>query len=98
MTTYYRWHGERGRPSPGPWAVRPCLEQLEPRDLLMYTITDLGTLGGMNSHAHDINHRGQVVRSAQLTCSCATHPFLWVGGYCTTSASSVRSRRTMLLQ
>src|SRR5439155_18612513 len=39
-------------------------------------MTDLGTLGGLNSVAYGINHLGQVVGSAE-TAAGETHAFLW---------------------
>lgn len=44
-----------------------------------YAITDLGTLGGAESGATDINNRGRVVGQA-LTAEGETHAFLWQTG------------------
>jgi probable HAF family extracellular repeat protein len=43
-------------------------------------IQDLGTLGGSNSAAIDINASGQVIGSSQLAGDAATHFFLWSSG------------------
>ncbi len=51
------------------------LEQLEARELLSYSITDLGSLGGKITSATDLNERGQVVGESQT--GTTTHAFLW---------------------
>ena len=43
-------------------------------------IQDLGTLGGTNSRAIDINGSGQVIGSSQIAGDAATHFFLWSSG------------------
>jgi len=43
-------------------------------------IQDLGTLGGTNSLAIDINASGQVIGSSQIAGDAATHFFLWSSG------------------
>lgn len=47
----------------------------------MYTVTDLGTLGGNNSQALAINASGQIVGSSTITLgSSFQHSFLHTGG------------------
>jgi probable HAF family extracellular repeat protein len=43
-------------------------------------MVDIGTLGGQNSSAHDINDSGQIVGYAKTTGNTATHAFLYSGG------------------
>jgi probable HAF family extracellular repeat protein len=46
------------------------------------TLTDLGTLGGSNSHAHGMSAAGQVVGDAD-TAGGATHAFIYTSGVMT---------------
>lgn len=50
---------------------------------LRFTVTDLGTLGGMNSQANAINNRGQVVGNSTLAGEAITRAFLWEDGVMT---------------
>jgi probable HAF family extracellular repeat protein len=50
---------------------------------LRFTVTDLGTLGGMNSQATAINNRGQVVGYSTLAGEAITRAFLWEDGVMT---------------
>ena len=43
----------------------------------IYSITDLGTLGGRQSMAYGINDSGQVVGDSWLPGESADHAFLW---------------------
>jgi probable HAF family extracellular repeat protein len=53
-------------------------------------IQDLGTLGGTNSTAIDINASGQVIGSSQIAGDAATHFFLW------SSATGMQDLNTLL--
>lgn len=44
------------------------------------TVIDLGTLGGANSRAFDINASGIIVGSSELATGLDTHAASWVGG------------------
>jgi|GEM_PF-4799287 len=59
-------------------SARPALERLENRRLLsvVYSVVDLGTLGGTSSMALAINNAGQIVGQAD-TSSGASHPFFY---------------------
>jgi probable HAF family extracellular repeat protein len=46
----------------------------------MYTVTDLGTLGGTSSEAFGINNLGEVVGDANLPGDGVAHAFLYSGG------------------
>ncbi|MFO0954048.1 MAG: Calx-beta domain-containing protein [Isosphaeraceae bacterium] len=58
------------------------LESLEDRSVPSYLVTDLGTLGGNYSSAHDINASAQVVGSS-LTARTTVRGFLWQNGVMT---------------
>ena len=62
-----------------PW-VSPNTENAVPQTpqhpAILYSITDLGTLGGNESHAYSINNVGQVVGSS-LTEDGKKHAFIW---------------------
>jgi probable HAF family extracellular repeat protein len=56
-----------------------ALEALEIRDLLSYTVTDLGTLGGRFSEATGINNAGQVTGESRLHDG-SLHAFIYSDG------------------
>ena len=49
------------------------------RAAVLYSVTDLGTLGGTLSGANGINDAGQIVGSSMTTGDAAYHPFLYSG-------------------
>ena len=56
-----------------------------PADCQLFTATDLGTFGGLRSHASDINAQGQVVGWSSLPGTSSlpngeTHAFIWEAG------------------
>jgi probable HAF family extracellular repeat protein len=73
-----RRRSTRRRPS----ASRLCLEPLEDRCLLAYSVIDLGSLGDGPSQASDINTSGQVVGWSQPSDGIV-HGFLWQNGVMT---------------
>ena len=76
MHTLHQHHRSRWR--------RPLrLETMEDRSVpAAYTLTDLGTLGGLSAHASDINEAGQVVGSS-VNAAGQQHAFLWDDGVMT---------------
>jgi probable HAF family extracellular repeat protein len=48
-----------------------------------YTVTDLGTLGGMRSFAGGLNNKGLVEGSSRIAGNTAVHAFLWREGLMT---------------
>ena len=57
--------------------IPPVRSHAEP-PVLTYTVTDLGTLGGVTSKAYGINNCGNV-SGESLTPSGSFHPFFWNG-------------------
>ncbi len=55
-------------------------EQQQNNQLPRYTVTDLGTLGGMFSFAQGVNNKGWVDGAATLPGDNNQHEFLWVDG------------------
>jgi probable HAF family extracellular repeat protein len=65
------------------FALPLCLALLSVQALTAqkYTVTDLGTLGGIQSVGIDINQSGDVTGSSGLTCQgCYSHAFLYRNG------------------
>ena len=60
--------------------VRLRLENLEDRCLLAYTITELGSFGGLYTYAYGLNNLGQVVGQSQIAPYGYTHAFLSQNG------------------
>jgi len=60
-----------------------CLGAVKKSHGLVYTITDLGTLGGSYSYGLGINSSGQVVGSSALIGDTAEHAFFYSGGVMT---------------
>ena len=58
----------------------PCMEPLEDRRLLSYTITNLGSLGGTASVPVEVNNRGEVVGYSLTANNAAAHAFLYSHG------------------
>lgn len=52
----------------------------------VYTVTDLGTLGGSSSYAYGINARGQVVGCSDTTGDATGHAFLYSSSAMTTTS------------
>ncbi len=58
----------------------PCLEPLEGRRLLSYTIINLGSLGGTVSVPQSVNNQGEVVGYSYTANNSAAHAFLYNHG------------------
>ena len=60
------------------WCRRLVLEPLESRDLLSYTVVDLGTLPRLpGSYAYGINQAGEVVGTSQNAAPFLSQAFVW---------------------
>jgi probable HAF family extracellular repeat protein len=60
--------------------MKPCMESLEDRQLLSYTITNLGSLGGTASVPVEVNNHGEVVGYSFTANNAAAHAFLYSHG------------------
>jgi probable HAF family extracellular repeat protein len=58
----------------------PCVEPLEDRRLLSYTVINLGSLGGTVSVPADVNNHGGVVGYSYTANDAAAHAFLYGHG------------------
>ena len=58
----------------------PCMEPLEDRRLLSYTIINLGSLGGTISVPVQVNTHGEVVGYSDTANNAAAHAFLYSHG------------------
>jgi len=58
----------------------PCVETLEVRRLLSYTVTELGSLGGVAGVPLEVNNRGAVVGFSFIANNAAAHAFLFKHG------------------
>jgi probable HAF family extracellular repeat protein len=78
--------GPRNEPNCGRVAFKKwpgsstCVEPLEARRLLSYTITNLGSLGGTVSVPAEVNNLGEVVGYSATVNNAATHAFLYSHG------------------
>lgn len=57
-----------------------CSCQNKEKEVALYSITDLGTLGGPQSEAYGINNSSQIVGNSELKGG-ASHAFLWEKGH-----------------
>src|SRR5262249_1199945 len=60
-------------------AARLCVERLEDRRLLSYSVIDLGTLGGSFAVANGINNQGQVT-GGSTDIHGNVLPYIWSQG------------------